>query len=148
MTQSTAKRPFASTRGLLLFRYIRFLKQRMKEQAITLTIGDRKIPAVLNHSNPSRELLEMLPVSVRLHKYAHDYCGVMTALSYDDEELRSGWSNGDIAFVTNGNYFAILYKDEEISQQYGNMVTLGRLAVEPAIMDSFANEISVVITVK
>jgi len=120
----------------------------MKEQEITLTIRDRKIPAVLNDSTPARELLKMLPVSLRLHKYAHDYCGVMTALSYKEEELRCGWSNGDIAFTTDGNYFAILYKDEEISQQYENMVTLGRLTVEPSIMDTFANEISVLITAK
>lgn len=120
----------------------------MKETEITLTIGDRKIPAVLNNSKSSGELLKMLPYTVKLHKYAHDYCGAMTALSYYEEELRNGWSNGDIAFAADGNYFAILYKDEEVSQQYGNMVTLGRLAVEPSIMDTFANEISVVITAK
>ena len=120
----------------------------MKETEITLAIGETKIPAVLNGSKPAGELLAMLPYTVKLQKYAHDYCGVMTALNYDEEELRSGWSNGDIAFAADGNYLAILYKDEESSQQYHNMVTLGRLTVAPSIMDTFANEISVVISAR
>lgn len=90
----------------------------------------------------------MLPYTVTLRKYAHDYCGVMQALPYDQQELRHGWSNGDIAFAADGNYFAILYKDEELSQQYGNMVTLGKLTVEPSIMNSFEETITVIIDLK
>jgi len=120
----------------------------MNETEITLTIGKSEIPAILNDSKPSRKLKTMLPYTVRLQKYAHDYCGVMRALPYDQEELRNGWSNGDLAFAADGNYLAILYKDEEISQQYGNMVTLGKLTVEPSIMDSLDTEISVVVKLK
>ncbi len=120
----------------------------MKETAIILTIGSTEIPAVLNSSTPAKALIAMLPYTVKLHKYAHDYCGVMTALPYEQNELRNGWSNGDIAFAADGNYFAILYKDEEISQQYGNMVTLGRLMVTASIMDTLEDAISVTITLK
>lgn len=57
---------------------------------ITLTAGDTIIPAVLNDSRASRELITRLPFTVRLHKYEHDYCGVMdTPLSYDKEDLRN-----------------------------------------------------------
>ncbi len=118
----------------------------MNETEIALRIGTKEIPAVLNDSKASRELIAMLPYTVKLQKYAHDYCGVMKALSYDHKELRNGWSNGDLAFAADGNYFAILYKDEEISQQYGNMVTLGRLTVDPLIMDTLDEAISVVIS--
>lgn len=120
----------------------------MKETEVILTIGDKDISAVLNDSKPAKELLTMLPFTVRLSKYAHDYCGIMKALPYDKNELRNGWSNGDIAFAADGNYFAILYKDEEISEQYGNMVTLGKLTVDPSIMDTLAGEITVVINLK
>ena len=61
------------------------------------------------------------------------------------DDLRNGWLNGDIAFAVDGSYFTILYKDEEISQQYENLVTLGRISVEPSVMDDFANEISLTI---
>ena len=38
-----------------------------------------------------------MPYTVRLHKYAHDYCGVMNEpLPYDAEDLHNGWLNGDI----------------------------------------------------
>ena len=111
---------------------------------ITLTVGSTVIPALLNDSRSSRELLARLPFTVRLNKYAHDYCGVMNEpLSYDEKDLRNGWSNGDIAFAAEGNYFAILYKDEEISQQFGNLVTLGKVNAPLDVMDALSDEISV-----
>lgn len=120
----------------------------MKETEILLTIGQVQIAAVLNDSKPAKHLIDMLPYTVKLQKYAHDYCGVMKALPHDQQELRNGWSNGDIAFAADGNYFAILYKDEDISQQYGNMVTLGKLTVDPSIMDTLDDAITVDIGLK
>jgi hypothetical protein len=72
----------------------------------------------------------------------------MDALLYKQEELRSGWTNGDLAFAADGNYFAILYKGQEISQQFDNMVTLGRLTVPPTTMDTVADEFHVTIAIK
>jgi len=121
-------------------------KQSLHETGITLTIGSTVIPAVLHDCQTSRDLVGRLPYSVRLQKYAHDYCGIMAEpLVFDESDLHNGWVNGDIAFAADGNYFAILYKDEEISEQYGNLVTLGRITVDPAIMDSLAGEIVVTI---
>ena len=44
---------------------------------ITLTVGAAVIPAVLNDSKSAKALIARLPYTVRLQKYAHDYCGVM-----------------------------------------------------------------------
>ncbi len=111
---------------------------------IKLIVGDTVIPAVLNDSTPARALADRLPCTVRLQRYAHDYCGVMSEpLPYDAAELRSGWKNGDIAFAVDGSYFAILYKDEELSHQYDGMVTMGALDVPPSIMDTLDGTISV-----
>ena len=116
---------------------------------ITLTAGSTIIPAVLNDSRASRELITRLPCTVRLHKYEHDFCGVMdTLLPYDKEDLRNGWQNGDIAFAADGTYFAVLYKDEEISQQFGNLVTLGKIKGPPSVMDTLDAEISLRIELK
>ena len=116
---------------------------------INMTAGDIIIPAVLNDSRASRELIGRLPYTVRLHRYAHDYCGVMNdPLPYDKEDLRNGWQNGDIAFAADGSYFAILYKDEEISQQFGNLVTLGKINEAPSVMDTLDAEISLKIELK
>jgi len=111
---------------------------------IRLIVGDTVIPAILNGSKPARALLAKLPYTVKLQRYEHDYCGVMSeSLPYDEAELRSGWTNGDIAFAVDGNYFAILYKDEEVSQQFDGMVTMGALGVDPAIMGTLDRGISV-----
>ena len=63
-------------------------------------------------------------------------------LPYDKKDLRNGWQNGDIAFAADGSYFAVLYKDEEISQQFGNLVTLGKISEAPSVMDTLETEIS------
>ena len=112
--------------------------------AVSLIIDDTVIPGVLNDSRSSRELISRLPYTVKLQRYAHDYCGVMDEpLPYDRSDLHNGWHNGDIAFAADGDYFTILYRDEEISQQFGNLVTLGRVEGSLAIMDSLNPEISV-----
>ena len=126
-------------------------KQQNRENRteITLTAGDTIIPAVLNDSRASRELITRLPFTVRLHKYEHDYCGVMESpLPYGKEDLHNGWQNGDIAFAADGGYFAVLYKDEEISQQFGNLVTLGKINESPSVMDTLDAEISLKIELK
>jgi len=123
--------------------------ENLHETEITLTIGNAVIPAVLHDCRASRDLVGRLPYSVRLQKYDHDYCGIMAQpLDFDETDLRNGWSNGDIAFAADGSYFAILYKDEELSEQYGNLVTLGKITVDPAIMDTLAGEIVVTIAPK
>lgn len=114
------------------------------ETKVKLIVGETVIPAILNDSTPARALLTKLPYTVNLTRYEHDYCGVMSEpLPYDKAELRSGWKNGDIAFAVSGSYFAILYKDEEISQQFDGMVTMGALQGDPAIMDSLDGSIAV-----
>lgn len=116
---------------------------------ITLTAGDKAIPAVLNDSRASRELINRLPCTMRLHRYEHDYCGVMgSPLPYGEEDLQNGWQNGDIAFAADGGYFAVLYKDEEISQKFGNLVTLGKINEAPSVMELLDAEISLKIELK
>lgn len=111
---------------------------------IRLIVGETVIPAVLNNSTSAKALLAKLPYTVRLQRYEHDYCGVMsTSLPYDESDLRNGWLNGDIAFAVNGNYFTILYKDEEISEQFGGIVNMGILNAPLSVMETLDRNISV-----
>jgi hypothetical protein len=57
--------------------------------------------------------------------------------------MRSGWLNGDISFAVNGNYFTILYKDEEISEQFDGIVNMGVLRAPLSVMDTLDRSISV-----
>lgn len=111
---------------------------------ITLTIGNTVIPGILNNSRSSRELISRLPYTMELHHYAHDYCGVMQEpLSYDKKDVHNGWLNGDIDFATDGNYFTILYKDEDISKQYGYQVNLGTILAPLSVMETLGDNISI-----
>lgn len=86
---------------------------------VNIIIGNTVIPATFNNGKTAKALLARLPFTMRLHKYAHDYCGVMEdPLPYDEKDVHSGWMNGDIDFARDGNYFTILYEDEETSDQY------------------------------
>lgn len=115
-----------------------------KGTKVKLIVGETVIPAILNESTPAQALLDKLPYTVRLQRYEHDYCGVMKeALPYDSSELQSGWTNGDIAYAVSGDYFAILYKDEEISQDFDGMVTMGALEGDPGIMETLDGSIAV-----
>lgn len=111
---------------------------------VTITIGDTVIPATLNNSKSAKALLERLPFTMRLHKYAHDYCGVMeNPLPYDESDVHYGWLNGDIDFARDGNYFTILYEDQEKSQQYGHQITLGKIDGPLSVIKSMGNDITI-----
>lgn len=111
---------------------------------IKLVIGDKIINGVLNDSKSAKSLISLLPYTVRMQRYEHDYCGVMKdTLVYDKEDLRSGWKNGDISFAVDGNYFTILFKDEEISQQFDGIVNMGVISAPLSVMESLGGSISV-----
>ncbi len=125
----------------------------MKDQnnltEVVLKVGPTEIPAVLNDSKSSQNLINQLPYTVKLYKYEHDYCGIMNdPLEYENNDLHNGWKNGEIAFAADGNYFTILYRDEDISQQFGNLVTLGHVTCDLGMFDQLAPQIELSISLK
>lgn len=113
-----------------------------KGTKVNLIVGKTTIPAMLNDCKSAKELISRLPYTVKMHKYSHDYCGVMQEpLSYDKNDVHNGWQNGDIDFATDGNYFTILYKDEDISKQFGFQVNLGVINAPLGVMDTLPEDI-------
>lgn len=111
---------------------------------VTITIGNTVIPATLNNSSSAKALIARLPFSMTLHKYSHDYCGVMqNPLPYDEKDVHNGWLNGDIDFARDGNYFTILYEDEENSKQYGHQITLGKIDGPLSVIKSMGDNIDI-----
>ena len=101
----------------------RVLKEGTK---INMHFGDTIIPGILNDGYTAQALIDRLPITVRLNRYSHDFCGVMEdPLPYQKEEEHFGWLNGDIDFATDGNYFTILFEDEEHSSVYGSQINIG-----------------------
>lgn len=114
--------------------------------AVTLTVGTTVIPAVLNDTATARDLISRLPYTVSLHRYTHDFCGVMPRpLKYDPADVQHGWKNGDIHFAVDGNYFVLFFADEEISEQYGHQVHIGRMDVDLNELRNLGRDIEVTV---
>jgi hypothetical protein len=98
---------------------------------INMYFGDVIIPGTLNGSETARALIGMLPCTVRVSRYSHDFCGVMrNPLPYREEDVHYGWLNGDIDFARDANYFTILFEDEKNSEQYGHQINIGVIDCE------------------
>ena len=52
----------------------RVLKEGTK---INMHFGDTIIPGILNDGYTAQALIDRLPITVRLNRYSHDFCGVM-----------------------------------------------------------------------
>jgi hypothetical protein len=111
-----------------------------RETAITLTIGNTVIPAVLNNTVSARDLISRLPYTVKLTRYSHDYCGVMSnPLKFDQKDVRSGWCNGDIHFATDGPYVVLFFGDEENSKQFGHQIHIGHINADAKVLENLRN---------
>lgn len=113
---------------------------------INMHFGDVIIPGILNDSDTAKALIELLPYTVRMSSYSHDFCGVMPdELPYQEEAVHYGWLNGDIDYAINAPYFTILHSDEEISEQYGYQVNIGVITCELAKIRELSGSYDVLI---
>lgn len=95
---------------------------------VNICFGDDAVlTGVLNDSETAQALIAQLPYTVHMSHYTHDFCGVTDDLPYQEDEVHYGWLNGDIDYATDAPYFTILYKDQDISEQYGYQVNIGVL---------------------
>ena len=97
-----------------------------KPTAIKLVINDQTFPAVLNDSQAAQALLKMLPYTITVSQGMHDYCGVMDHLPYREDDVQSGWFDGDLAFDISGDWFALFLRGANNEARYQE-VNLGQL---------------------
>lgn len=98
---------------------------------INIHFGDTVLPGILNDCDTAKALIDMLPYTVHMNSYSHDFCGVMPdSLPYNEDEVHYGWLNGDIDYAIDAPYFTILHSDEDISERYGYQVNIGVLDCE------------------
>lgn len=113
---------------------------------IKMTFGDKIIYGVLNDSETAKALIQKLeqgPIIQHESRYTHDFCGVTEDLPYSKEEEHYGWLNGDIDYATDAPYFTILFKDEEISEQYGSQVNIGVITSNISEIDNLSGSYEV-----
>lgn len=107
----------------------------MNGTQITLSIGDVRIPAVLNDTVAAQEFVKMLPLTVNAGKGQYDYCGTGSSLKYDEEEMQAGWKNGDIGYAR--GWFALFHSGEEQSQSYTSEMIIGH--IDEGYLDTVRN---------
>lgn len=113
---------------------------------IKMYFGNIVIPATLNDSDTAKALIEMLPYTVHMSSYSHDFCGVMPdELPYNEDEVHYGWLNGDIDYAIDAPYFTILHSDEENSEQYGYQVNIGVMDCELSRLNDLSGSYDVLI---
>lgn len=113
---------------------------------INMHFGDTVIPGILNDSETAQALIEMLPYTVHMSHYSHDFCGVMPdELPYKEEEVHYGWLNGDIDYAINAPYFTILFADEENSEVHGDQVNIGVIDCELSRISELSGSYDVLI---
>lgn len=57
--------------------------------------------------------------------------------------MHYGWLNGDIDYAIDAPYYTILFKDEEISEQYGDQVNIGVITSPISEIDKLSGSFDV-----
>lgn len=95
--------------------------------AVTLTIGDITIPAVLNHTVAAQDLIARMPVTIYVDRGSIDFCGSMDApLGYVQEDFRNGFEYGDLIWMPDGNWF-VIFTDGRDSRMQREWLVLGHM---------------------
>ena len=95
---------------------------------VNLTVNGKSIPAEFNSTSAAKAVMEQMPFTISFTPSSVDYCGSLGSISYDKKDVHAGWANGDIIYMTNGNWFSI-FSGGQNSVVSGN-VTLGHIADE------------------
>lgn len=119
-----------------------------EQTPITLTVGDTVFDAYLNDSVPAQSLLEQLPMTVSLNDSDNDFCGGTLDLEYSENDVTSGYENGDLVFWPTANNFVIFVSGEETSEDTGNLVKLGAITSPQEMLDELEGQIDVTIARK
>lgn len=92
---------------------------------VIITDGKVKLRATLNDTVAARDFERRLPFTCSGYDSGVDYCCSAASGLYDPLETQNGWKNGDISL--GGGWFALLYDGEESSEEYRNMMIIGRI---------------------
>ena len=95
---------------------------------VTLTVGDKVIPAVLNDNEAARSLLSRLPCTVTVSRGSVDFCGDMgEPLDYSEEDEQDGFEYGDFMWMPDGNWFVFFTDDIETYSRQHPWIVLGHM---------------------
>jgi hypothetical protein len=97
---------------------------------ITLTIGNKVIPAILYNNPPAKNLMARLPVTVFLNRGPIEYCGGIDIINYGKDDVQTGYHNGNLAYWIPGQDFVIFTEKEETSSKVSDLVIIGQISTD------------------
>ena len=112
---------------------------------ITLTIGNKVVPAILHNTTPARDLVAKLPVTVSLNRGPVDYCGGIAPIHYEKNDVQAGYRSGDLAYWIPGQDFVIFTETKEGSSGTPDLVILGHISTDIQAVRDLGSTIEVVI---
>lgn len=112
---------------------------------ITLTIGNKIIPAILYSTSPARDLMARLPVTVSLNRGPVDYCGGIEPINYGKDDVQVEYSSGDLAYWIPGQDFVIFTETKKSSSKSPDLVILGQISPDIKKIKDLGSTIKVTI---
>ena len=112
---------------------------------VTLTIGNKVIPAILYNNPPTKDLMARLPVTVSLNRGPVDFCGSISPINYGKDDVQAGYRSGDLAYWIPGQDFVIFTETEEISSGVPDLVIIGQISSDIKDVRNLGSTIEVTI---
>ena len=97
---------------------------------ITLTIGNKVVPAILYNTPPAKDLVDKMPVTVSLNRGPVDYCGGIAPVAYTENDMQAGYRAGDLAYWIPGQDFVIFTENKNDASGSPDLVILGEVSTD------------------
>ncbi len=116
----------------------------LEETGIQLTFGNTIVTAVLDDSETSQAFIEMLPLTLIMHRYAdREYYAALDELPENGASIEN-FENGDVTYYTEGEALAIFFDGADTSFQDG-LIRMGRITSPLSLFDAFGENVVVTI---
>lgn len=111
------------------------------EIPIVITIGESKIPAVLNDTIPAQEFAQTLPQTIDMNRTQdREFYGYIDEELTVIEEQVTTFDNGDIAFWIRGNGIAVFYDNSVNSQMSSPIIIIGKMDSSYELLKDLSDE--------
>jgi hypothetical protein len=105
-------------------------------QRIRLRMGDQTVTATLNSSEAARDLVAMLPLSIRMRDHLRrEKTGPIPGPLSERTEGSPNYQSGDLGYWRPGGNFVIFYRQDGLTIPSPGIVLLGRVDSGAEIFD-------------